>query len=230
MVERIKRFFIDSKKQMTLILYSAFILIIFLMSWELHFFSPYASQAAPAPLMSYQWDEAPADFIPEESIRLRIKSHSQSPVDQKVKLAVRNEVNRAVTNWTGELENLDSARDVIHKRLHELEDVVEHELLRFGVHSSFKVSLKETDFPVKQYGERLYPAGTYEAVFIEIGDGLGDNWWCVLFPPLCFVEMGWSDAEAESHSPDKEGKTKEEDVTVSFFVVEVVQSLWERLM
>ncbi|SES19362.1 stage II sporulation protein R [Salipaludibacillus aurantiacus] len=227
MWEKVKHIFKEYKKNAKMPLYFIFILSMFLMSWEAHFFYP-AYQAHSTPLTSYNWADGKEDYIPEESIRLRIKSNSNSPADQQLKLNIRNEVNRHVSTWTSDFEDLKQARAEIENRMPELQTVIQNELDKMNVSTPFNVSLKEgVDFPTKQYGKRIYPAGEYEAVFVEIGDGLGDNWWCVLFPPLCFVDMGDSKESAESENTDV--PESEEEVEVSFFVVEVVQSLWGKI-
>lgn len=212
-------------------LYVVFIISMIFLSWEAHFFYPNYAGASAISLAAMTGTHG--EMIPEESIRLRIKSNSNSPVDQQVKISIRNEVNREIRNWTGSMNDVDQARREIKTRMPELEQVVSDELEKVGKKTSFRVSLSNVDFPTKQYGNRVYPEGEYEAVFIELGDGLGDNWWCVLFPPLCFVDVAAADGEQKTaFSTDDRGvaqEEKEEEVKVSFFVVEVIQSLWAKI-
>jgi len=202
-----------------------------LLSWEAHFFYPNYAEESPIAIAAMTGDQD--DMIPEESIRLRIKSNSNSPVDQQVKMNIRNEVNREISKWTSSMTDLEDARQEVKARMPELEQLVSDELEKVGKKTSFRVSLSHVDFPTKQYGSRVYPEGEYEAVFIELGDGLGDNWWCVLFPPLCFVDVASADdgEEKTAFSTDgaSEAEEQEEEVKVSFFVVEVVQSLWSKI-
>jgi stage II sporulation protein R len=211
---------IDCKKRLLMALYSSFIVTVFLLSWEAHLFYPqYESASANITSASGLQVE-----IPEEAIRLRIKSNSQSPEDQQLKLIIRNDVNRYIRSWTEESSDVDEAREIIKAKLPQLEEVIKKSMTKANVFSPFTVNLKEADFPTKQYGERIYPAGDYEAVYIEIGEGLGDNWWCVLFPPLCFIDSGGEEANGEA-----EEEETEEDVEIAFFLVEVIQSLWTKL-
>ncbi|WP_095995558.1 stage II sporulation protein R [Salipaludibacillus agaradhaerens] len=211
---------IDWKKRLLVALYSSFIVTVFLLSWEAHFFNP-QYETASANVISSSGVQIE---IPEEAIRLRIKSNSQSPEDQQLKLTIRNEVNRYIRSWTEESSDVDEAREIIKAKLPEIEEVIKKAMIKANVFSSFTVDLKEVDFPTKQYGDRIYPAGDYEAVYIEIGEGLGDNWWCVLFPPLCFIDSGGEEANDEA-----EEEETDEDVEISFFLVEVIQSLWTKL-
>ncbi|UTR16273.1 stage II sporulation protein R [Salipaludibacillus sp. LMS25] len=214
---------IDFKKRLLMALYSSFIVTVCLLSWEAHFFYPQYEVSANVISVS-SGEESGRVEIPEEAIRLRIKSNSQSPEDQQLKLIIRNDVNRYIRSWTEESSDVEEAREMIKTRLPELEDVIKKAMMKADVFSPFTVDLKEVDFPTKQYGERIYPAGNYEAVYIEIGEGLGDNWWCVLFPPLCFIDSGNEEANVEA----EEGET-DEDVDISFFLVEVIESLWAKL-
>ncbi|QKS72768.1 stage II sporulation protein R [Paenalkalicoccus suaedae] len=163
----------------------------------------------------FSTEEQVEEAIPEEAIRLRIKSNSNSAEDQQAKLAIRDRVHGAISAWTMEMSTKDEARALITDRLPMLEAIIAHELYEQGVHQPFRVSLQEVDFPTKQYGYRLYPAGAYEAVYIELGEASGDNWWCVLFPPLCFTEIS---------------EEEEEPVENRFFVVDVAKNVWNSLL
>jgi stage II sporulation protein R len=158
--------------------------------------------------------------IPEDAIRLRILANSDSPKDQWLKREIRDQVNAEITNWVTELESIEYARDVIESQLEEIESIVATELARIGVTDSFTVEFDEVQFPTKLYGNVVYPAGLYEAVLITIGEGKGENWWCVLFPPLCFIDFANGDAAETS---DQDGEKVETEVR--FFVVEVFHTI-----
>ncbi|MFA9560613.1 stage II sporulation protein R [Evansella sp. AB-rgal1] len=167
--------------------------------------------------------------IPEESIRLRILANSNSPIDQSVKRDIRDEINAQITQWVEHIASVEDARDLIDSNMDVLYDIVEEQLKQAGSKESFDVSLQETNFPTKLYGNRLYPAGEYEAVLVSIGDGRGDNWWCVLFPPLCFLDFSNGDAVAHESEANDDNEEEEEEVEVAFFLVELVTSIWNRL-
>ncbi|WP_281658947.1 stage II sporulation protein R [Halobacillus sp. Cin3] len=180
-----------------------------------------------------QRSEADVDYqvIPDEAIRLRILADSNDGEDQRIKRKVRDQVNAEITEWVKDLTSVESARQLIEARLPELEVIVEETLKAEGKRSSFTVDYGENvQFPTKLYGSYIYPAGEYEAVLITLGKGNGDNWWCVLFPPLCFLDFsnGTSVAEAEETPSDNEEDVKEEkeEKEVKFFVVEIWESLF----
>ncbi|MET3699027.1 stage II sporulation protein R [Bacillus oleivorans] len=145
--------------------------------------------------------------IPNEAIRLRILANSDSEKDQAVKRKVRDEVNQAITVWVSELTSLEAARDTIRGNLPKIEEIAKRILKEEGLHYSVNVDFEEVQFPTKLYGDFLYSAGTYEAVLITLGEGSGANWWCVLFPPLCFVDF--SNGIATSPGFEENGKKVE---------------------
>lgn len=188
-----------------------------------------------------------AIVIPNEAIRLRILANSDLEVDQELKREVRDEVNAAITEWVAELTSVEAARDLIQSRLPEIKAIAEEVLEKNGSNQSVKTDFGKVEFPTKLYGEFLYPAGEYEAVLITLGAGEGANWWCVLFPPLCFLDFSNSVAvkEGVDEQEEKEAKVEEEkaevqsekepvfveenkdeqEVEVKFFLVE----LWDKI-
>lgn len=168
-------------------------------------------------------EEAKADtataVIPDEAIRLRILANSDREEDQAVKRLIRDEVNQDITGWVVELTSLEDAREVIVSHLDEIQATAEAVITKEGLNQSVKVEFGQAEFPTKLYGQYLYPAGDYEAVIITLGEGDGANWWCVLFPPLCFLDF--SNGTAVSQSPFDEGEQ-----TAVAATSETVDKLW----
>lgn len=199
-----------------------FCIIMLVMSWE--------GQKVDASILS--------ERIPEQSIRLRILANSDSIGDQLVKGQVRDAVVEQMNEWVETLEHpqsLEEARQVVGAHLSEIERRVQETLERQGKNYDYKVELGVVPFPTKMYGGAVYPAGDYEAVRVTLGSGQGKNWWCVLFPPLCFVDLGTGDALAKDGSGDQaqvasvgEGATNGADQApeVRFFLWDMLQSLW----
>lgn len=146
--------------------------------------------------------------IPQQSIRLRILANSDSAADQLVKKQVRDAIIENMNVWVADAKSLDEARSITRNHLPELNNVVGQVLKQKGFHYAYNVELGVVDFPTKVYGTKLYPEGDYEAVRVVLGDGQGKNWWCVLFPPLCFVEI----ASAEAAEDKENAKTAEKKV------------------
>lgn len=183
--------------------------------------------------------------IPNEAIRLRILANSDSEKDQEIKREVRDVINAEITKWVQDLTSLDEARSLIQSRLPEIQKLAEQVLEENGVNDSVNAKFDtNVEFPTKLYGEFLYPAGMYEAILVTIGEGKGANWWCVLFPPLCFLDFsngvavseGFEEEEAEIEESEEEKEDPEEDpvfvedeeeeVEVKFFLVEIFEKIF----
>ncbi|WP_134683408.1 stage II sporulation protein R [Brevibacillus migulae] len=161
------------------ILLIVFALTIALMSWE--------GQKAQANLV----DQGP---IPQQSIRLRIIANSDSIQDQWLKREVRDEIVKQMNTWVTSIERYEDAVGLVEKKLPELEALVEKTIRDRGFSYTAQVDFGQVPFPTKQYGSYIYPAGNYQALRVRIGEAKGQNWWCVLFPPLCFIDMSNGDA------------------------------------
>ncbi|GGE28539.1 hypothetical protein GCM10011391_03890 [Pullulanibacillus camelliae] len=185
-----------------------------------------------------------ADPIPEDAIRLRILANSNSAADQAVKHQIRDAVNADVRGWVQDLKSSQQAKKVIKAHLGEVRQTVAQKLNKMGLDETFTVKLGPADFPTKMYGGYVYPAGKYEALVITLGKGDGANWWCVLFPPLCFLDFSNGDAvktdehqqKAEKHTTQQgvkiaddgnkksEGEKKDKP-EVKFFLVDVIEDI-----
>ncbi|WP_077623458.1 stage II sporulation protein R [Sediminibacillus massiliensis] len=165
--------------------------------------------------------------IPDEAIRLRILANSDNEADQKLKREIRDRVNEKITVWVEKIDDIDEARQLIQDRLEEIESTVGEVLKEKGIDQSYQVEYdKHINFPAKVYGSYVYPAGEYEAILITLGSGKGANWWCVLFPPLCFLDfsngtsVSAEEQEQEQDQEDKEKDKDEDEVKVKFFFLE----------
>lgn len=165
--------------------------------------------------------------IPDEAIRLRILANSNDDKDQVVKRRVRDNVNAEINLWVEDLTSFAEAKEVIQSHLPEIKNIVALTLKDAGQNQEFTVNFDENvNFPTKMYGNYIYPAGKYEAILITLGEGRGANWWCVLFPPLCFLDFSNSEAVKEE---DKQTEEDKEEVEVKFFVVEFVTKIFSEI-
>jgi stage II sporulation protein R len=166
--------------------------------------------------------------IPDEAIRLRILANSDDEKDQSIKRLVRDHVNEEISKWVQDMDDINEARQLIQKRVPKIESIVEKTLQKADAPGQYKVEYgKNVTFPTKLYGSYVYPAGEYEAVLITLGKGEGANWWCVLFPPLCFLDFsnGISVAEAKADEPAADAEVQEK-TEVKFFLVEWFEKLF----
>lgn len=155
-------------------------------------------------------------IIPNDAIRLRILANSDKEEDQALKRKVRDAVNEQITNWVSELTSKEAAKDLLKEKLPEIQEIAERVVEEEKANQAVNVTFDKVDFPTKLYGEFLYPAGQYDAILITLGEGEGANWWCVLFPPLCFLDFSNGVAVSDGFEEDKKeekAEKKEEETT-----------------
>jgi len=171
-------------------------------------------------------------MIPDEAIRLRILANSDTAVDQDIKYTVRDRVNEHIRETVAHIDDIEVARTVIEETIPVLNDIVSETLVENKQQYPFHIKFeKNVPFPLKTYGPYIYPEGDYEAILITLGEGNGENWWCVLFPPLCFIDFfndtKVADADEEIHDDHEDDiessiqENEEEDVEVRFFLFDL---------
>lgn len=133
------------------------------------------------PAASYQ----PA--IAEQVLRFHVLANSDSACDQSLKLKVKQTVVRYLQPLLADAASKQEAVARVRSHFSEIQTLAEQELLANGCHDAVSVSCEHTDFPEKTYGDLTFPAGAYDALRIRIGNAAGRNWWCVLYPSLCYV-------------------------------------------
>lgn len=167
--------------------------------------------------------------IPEQSIRLRILANSDTVEDQAMKRLVRDAVIAQMNTWVKQPDGIEAARRIVRAQLPALREVVGRELAAHGYSYPYQVELGNVPFPTKMYGNRVYPAGDYEALRITLGRGVGQNWWCVLFPPLCFVDAVSGEAVGKDPSSDAAAKPSlqiKSKKQIHFFLWDKAKSLF----
>lgn len=137
-------------------------------------------------------------------IRLHIIANSDSAEDQALKLLVRDEVLKKVEALTEGCKTTDEAEKIVSEKLDVLQKCADAVILKNGFAYSSRAEISDVYFPTKVYDSFSLPAGKYKALRIHLGEGLGKNWWCVLFPPACV-----SAAEAKTEL-SKNGFTEKE--------------------
>lgn len=127
-------------------------------------------------------------IIPSDSIRIRVVANSNSPYDQLIKKIVRNNVELEITNLLEKATTVEEARSIIKESIYDIEKKVTDVLKTNNYKLDIDVNYGYNKFPEKKYKGVIYEEGFYESLVITLGEGMGDNWWCVLFPPLCLME------------------------------------------
>ncbi len=126
---------------------------------------------------------------PQSAVRLHVIAHSDSLLDQSIKLSVRDAVLGAMGPALETAPGKAEAREQLLKNGDALQRAAESALQERGANYSARLYYGDAEFPDRMYGSHYYPAGEYEALRVVLGEGGGENWWCVMFPPLCLVDL-----------------------------------------
>ena len=121
-------------------------------------------------------------LIPNEAIRIRIIANSNDIHDQEIKLKVKNDINEYLYSKLDNVDNYNDAKKVIVGSLNEIKELINK------YSSDFEVNYGENYFPEKEYKGTKYNDGNYESLVIKLGKGKGENFWCILFPPICMID------------------------------------------
>jgi stage II sporulation protein R len=120
--------------------------------------------------------------IPEDAIRFRIIASSDSLADQNLKIKIRDDLIPILTKIEQNSTNQNSSKKIINEQIPEIKKIIN----RYNI--NYDISYGKNFFPEKVYQNTAYNAGNYDSLVITLGPGKGQNWWCVLFPPLCLIE------------------------------------------
>lgn len=134
-------------------------------------------------------------IIPDESIRIRVIANSNNPKDQLIKRVVKNKVESDVTDLLIDATSIDDARRILNNNIENINENILDVLEKNNYSTSFHISFGYNYFPQKKYKGVIYNEGYYESLVITLGSGEGNNWWCVLFPPLCLMEVDENNLE-----------------------------------
>ena len=121
-------------------------------------------------------------IIPNDAIRLRIIANSNNIEDLYTKYKIKDEIKSELYNLVKDVKSSDEASNSIEKNLNSIKKIVSNKT------NDFSVNYGINHFPRKTYKGVIYPEGDYESLVITLGSGLGDNWWCVMYPPLCMID------------------------------------------
>lgn len=140
-------------------------------------------------ICAFSYASSVSSDIADSVFRLHIVANSDSEEDQNLKLVVRDNVLNYMKEIAPSVSSKEEAIEVINSHLEDFYDVAIKTIRDTGYDYDVKLSVGEFDFPTKEYGDISLPAGIYDALKIEIGEAQGHNWWCVMFPTLCFVDV-----------------------------------------
>lgn len=186
-------------------------------------------------------DKSQQQDIASKLIRLHVIANSNSDKDQALKLKVKDSIVKNLNKQFVAMDNIEDTRSFIKNNLDNIEKIAQKEIKKNGADYDVKALFGRYPFPVKTYGYITLPAGEYEALRIVIGDGKGANWWCVLFPPLCFVDITRDmpeDEDIKTFDPYSNGEvvtvtnknlSHDTDIEVKFKIVEMWQQAKDKI-
>ena len=141
--------------------------------------------------------------IPPDALRIRVIANSNDDYDQQVKEIVKDNIQYKMYELLKNTKGVEEARRIINNNLTYIDEEVRLTLMKLNYELGYDINFGLNYFPSKEYKGITYEEGYYESLVITLGEGKGDNWWCVLFPPLCLIE-GHENEEVEYTSFVKE--------------------------
>ena len=171
--------------------------------------------------------------IADSVFRLHVIANSDSAEDQNLKYIVRDKVIEYMSSISQNASSKEDVIEIAKANLDKIQAIASQTIRENGYTYSVNVEVGNFSFPSKRYGDITLPPGYYDALRIKIGEAEGQNWWCVMFPPLCFVDVTSGVVPDESKEIMKENLSKEEfdlisknsnEVKVKFKIVEVLQN------
>ena len=153
--------------------------------------------------------------IANSVFRLHVIANSDSKEDQELKYKVRDSLLKYMKEICGSCENKAEAICLVKEHQDEFNDIAKQTILDEGYSYDVKINIGNFEFPTKDYGDISLPAGFYDALRVEIGDAKGQNWWCVMFPPLCFVDVTSGVVPEDSKEQLEDSLSEEEYALVS---------------
>ena len=148
--------------------------------------------------------------IAGEVFRLHVIANSDTEKDQELKLKVKTRIVEYLKEILGEDAGVEETKEAVLTHLTEIEQEAENLIEEQGFDYPVEVVVEKTYFPEKTYGDCTFPAGEYEALKVKIGSAKGQNWWCVLYPSLCFLDDTYGIVTEEKKEDLKEVLTAEE--------------------
>lgn len=178
---------------------------------------------------------AVSEDIANSVFRLHVIANSDSKEDQELKLKVRDSLLSYMNNLAKNCSSKEEVVALAKEHQEEFKKIAEQVINDNGFSYPVTIQIGDSDFPTKTYGDISLPAGTYDALRVQIGDSKGQNWWCVMFPPLCFVDVSTgvvpddSKKEMQKSLNDEEydliSKTDDHEIHFKFKLIEFFQNL-----
>ncbi len=187
-------------------------------------------------ISAYSYVSAVSYDIASSVFRLHVIANSDSKEDQDLKYLVRDSLLNYMNSITSNSSTKQETIDLANEHINDFYKIAEETIKNAGYDYPVNITIGEYNFPTKQYGDVSLPAGTYDALRVEIGSASGRNWWCVMFPPLCFVDVSSGIVPDDSKEMLQDGLSDEEydlittsdnsnDINFKFKIIEFIEGL-----
>lgn len=175
--------------------------------------------------------------ISNSVFRLHVIANSDSDEDQNLKYKVRDELIKYMNTLVSNNNTKSEVMEIANNHISEFYNIAEKTIKDAGYNYPVKIDIGKCDFPTKKYGDVTLPAGNYDALRVEIGNANGHNWWCVMFPPLCFVDVTSGIVPDDSKALLKDNLGNEEynlvtadtnsssNISIKFKIVEMIENI-----
>lgn len=193
---------------------------------------------------SLELTELNYDDIQDNLIRFHVIANSDTDEDQNLKLKVRDKVVEALSEKLSNVNSLEEAENVLKENIDYVNEIAKEVIEENNYTYEVNTMLSYENFPDKVYGDYIFPQGNYEAFRVIIGEGKGQNWWCVMFPSLCFVDESKNSVDSsdlkeeieniepknnettnENNEKNKESSNVNNGVKFKFKIVEVIKGI-----
>jgi stage II sporulation protein R len=195
---------------------------------------------------SLELTELNYDDIKDKLIRFHVIANSDTDEDQNLKLKVRDKVVEALSEKLSNVNSLEEAENVLEENIDYVNEIAKEVIEENNYTYEVTTMLSYENFPDKVYGDCVFPQGNYEAFRVIIGEGKGQNWWCVMFPSLCFVDESKNSVDSsylkeeieniepknnetinEDKEKNKESSNVNNGVKFKFKIVEVINNIFD---
>lgn len=193
---------------------------------------------------SLELTELNYDDIQDKLIRFHVIANSDTDEDQNLKLKVRDKVVEALGEKLSNVNSLEEAENILKENIDYVNEIAKEVIEENNYTYEVNTMLSYENFPDKVYGDYIFPQGNYEAFRVIIGEGKGQNWWCVMFPSLCFVDESKNSVDSsdlkeeieniepknnettnENNKKNKESSNVNNEVKFKFKIVEVIKGI-----
>lgn len=162
----------------------------------------------------------------DEIIRFHIRANSDKDLDQSLKLKIRDKILEEMGDRFVGISSITESRKVISSNMEKMKSIAEKVIEEEGQNYNVEISLGQDYFPTRKYGNIVLPTGEYETLLITLGEGKGQNWWCVMFPPLCFVDITHSVAyNLEKELGEKIDLGQEPTLKLKWKILEIIKTI-----